>query len=148
MIAACMWVVQVPVELLRCVQLLLNGLPRTSCILYFALLDDFLIISPSNEACQHQLGITMALLAHRQHLLLQALSLIQFSWGPIYRKKSWINAGIFSQLFFVGIKVTHQEIQSLMGFLSFACAVVVPSRAFLHRVIDLILGVWKPHSLI
>ena len=45
------------------------------------LLDDFLIISPSNEACQHQLGtflmlcsflgITMALLAHRQRAALK-----------------------------------------------------------------------------
>ena len=45
-------------------------------------------------------------------------------------------------------KVTHQEIQSSMGFLSFACAVVVPGQAFLHRLIDLIVGVRKPHSLI
>ena len=45
-------------------------------------------------------------------------------------------------------RVTHQEIQSLIGFLSFACAVVVPGQGFLHRLIDLIIGVRKPHSLI
>lgn len=32
MIGACLWAVQVPVKLLRCFQLPLNGLPRTSCI--------------------------------------------------------------------------------------------------------------------
>ena len=42
-------------------------------------------------------------LAHRRHLLLQALSWIQFSWKPVYRKKSLINVGIFSQLFFVDV---------------------------------------------
>ena len=35
-----------------------------------------------------------------------------------------------------------------MGFLSFACAVVVPGQGFLHRLIDLIIAVRKPHSLI
>ena len=38
-------------------------------------------------------------------------------------------------------KVTLQEIQSLTGLLNFACAVVVPGRAFLRRLIDLTIGV-------
>ena len=42
-------------------------------------------------------------------------------------------------------KVTLQEIQSLTGLLNFACSVVVPGRAFLRRLIDLIIGVRKPH---
>ena len=45
-------------------------------------------------------------------------------------------------------KVTLQEIQSLTGLLNFACTVVVPGRAFLRRLIDLTIGVRKPHFLI
>ena len=45
-------------------------------------------------------------------------------------------------------KVTLQEIQSLTGLLNFSCTVVVPGRAFLRRLIDLTIGVRKPHFLI
>ena len=45
-------------------------------------------------------------------------------------------------------KVTLQEIQFLKGLLNFACTVVVPSWAFLRRLIDLTIGVQKPHFLI
>ena len=44
--------------------------------------------------------------------------------------------------------VTLKEIQSLTGMLNFACSVVVPSRAFLHRLIDLTVGVHSPHHYI
>ena len=40
--------------------------------------------------------------------------------------------------------VTLKELQSLKGLLNFACCVVVPGRAFLHRLIDLTRGVRKP----
>ena len=42
-------------------------------------------------------------------------------------------------------KLTLQELQSLIGLLNFACAVVVPGRPFLRRVIDLTKGLEKPH---
>ena len=42
-------------------------------------------------------------------------------------------------------KVTLKEIQSLTGLLNFACAVVVPGRAFLRCLIDLTLGIRSPH---
>ncbi|XP_052806563.1 uncharacterized protein LOC128235808 [Mya arenaria] len=42
-------------------------------------------------------------------------------------------------------KATLQELQSLMGLLNFACAVVVPGRAFLRRMIDLTMGLQQPH---
>ena len=45
-------------------------------------------------------------------------------------------------------RVTLQEIQSLTGLLNFACTVVVPGLAFLRRLIDLTVGVGKPHFLI
>jgi len=43
-------------------------------------------------------------------------------------------------------KVTLKEVQSLAGLLNFACAVVLPGRAFLRRLIDLTIGVKRLHS--
>ena len=42
-------------------------------------------------------------------------------------------------------KVTLCELQALVGFLNFACSVIVPGRPFLRRLIDLTRGVPKPH---
>lgn len=42
-------------------------------------------------------------------------------------------------------KVTLLELQSLIGLLKFACAVVSPGRAFLRRIIDLTKGIQKPY---
>ena len=42
-------------------------------------------------------------------------------------------------------KATLQELQSLIGLLSFACSVVSPGRAFLRRLIDLTVGLNQPH---
>lgn len=40
---------------------------------------------------------------------------------------------------------TLRELQSLIGLLNFACAVVPPGRTFLRRIIDLTRGIQKPH---
>ena len=42
-------------------------------------------------------------------------------------------------------KVTLLELQSAVGFLQFACKVIVPGRTFLRRLIDLSIGLSKPH---
>lgn len=42
-------------------------------------------------------------------------------------------------------KISLRELQSIIGTLNFACAVVLPGRAFLRRLIDLTMGVLKPH---
>ena len=44
-----------------------------------------------------------------------------------------------------GSKTTLRKLQLVIGLLNFACAVVVPGRAFLRRLIDLTVGVRKPH---
>ena len=41
-------------------------------------------------------------------------------------------------------RVTLLDLQSLIGFLGFACKVIVPGRAFLRRLINLTLGVTNP----
>jgi len=45
-------------------------------------------------------------------------------------------------------KVTLKSLQSLIGLLNFACQVVLPGRPFLRRLIDLTIGVQKPHFFI
>ena len=42
-------------------------------------------------------------------------------------------------------KVTLWELHSLIGTLNFACEVSVPLRPFLRRLIDLTMGIVKPH---
>ena len=42
-------------------------------------------------------------------------------------------------------KTTLVKIQSLIGLLNFTCAVIVPGRAFLRRIIDLTVGVSRPY---
>ena len=42
-------------------------------------------------------------------------------------------------------KATLREIQSLVGLLNFACAVILPGRPFLRRLIDLTIGLKAPH---
>ena len=45
-------------------------------------------------------------------------------------------------------KVTLTELQSLIGFLSFTCSVIVPVRTFLRRLINLTVGVKRPRHFI
>ena len=48
-------------------------------------------------------------------------------------------------------KVTLRELQSLLALLNFTCSVIVPGRAFLHRMIDLTKGAkrftWMIHGI-
>ena len=45
-------------------------------------------------------------------------------------------------------KLTLRELQSIVGFLNFACKVVVPGRAFLRRLINLTIGIKSPNHLV
>ena len=42
-------------------------------------------------------------------------------------------------------KFTLRDLQSLVGLLNFATAVVLPGRAFLRRLFDLTRGIQEPH---
>ena len=44
--------------------------------------------------------------------------------------------------------VTFKELQSRIGLLNIASSVILPGRAFLHRIIDLTKGVSKPYHRI
>ena len=56
-----------------------------------------------------------------------------------------LHARDLCQQFRVKRKVTLRQLQSLIGFLNFACNVVVPGHAFLRRLIDLMKGVSSKH---
>lgn len=45
-------------------------------------------------------------------------------------------------------KTTLRQLQAVIGFLNFACSVVLPGRAFLRRMVDLTRGIQKPHHRI
>ena len=126
------------------------------CILH--LLDDFLIVAPTESLCQSQLNIF--------------LNMCYYLGIPIAPEKTLGPSQILS---FAGIeldscrmearlpldkvqkcieiitdflkrkKVTLREVQSLTGLLNFACSVIVPGRAFLRRLIDLTIGVRSPN---
>ena len=49
------------------------------------------------------------------------------------------------RLFLSRHKVTLRQLQSLIRVLNFCCSVIGPGRAFLRRLIDLTLGVSRPH---
>ena len=118
------------------------------------LLDDFLIISPSNESCQHQLdtflmlcsflGIPMApeKTVGPSTTLAFALMEARLPQEKLDKCRDLLSTFLRRR------KVTLQEIQSLTGLLNFACTVVVPGRAYLRRLIDLTIAVRKPHFLI
>ena len=164
MIAVCLWAV------LRLVPFSKPLAPRSngsSSIVWeppanvLHILDDFLFIADNREKCQNDLT--------------NFLTMCQYIGVPIAHEKT---VGPDTSLQFTGItldsvlqearlpedklrkchtlltnfykrrKVTLKELQSLIGLLNFTCSVILPGRAFLRRLIDLTMGVQRPHHRI
>ena len=127
-------------------------------------LDDFLIIEPRNQlGPPHQ---------NCQNSLISMVKTFHALGVPLSAEKT---VGPATELEFLGIvldsdkmearlpeekmnRVKHElshwsvrksatlvELQSLIGLLQFPCRVVPPGRAFLQRIIDLTIGLKKPH---
>ena len=122
------------------------------------LLDDFLIVSPHVDSLQHQLdtflmlcsylGIPMApekTVGPSTALAFAGIELDTVLMEARLPQEKLDKCRELLSAFLRRRKVTLQEIQSLTGLLNFACTVVVPGRAFLRRLIDLTIGVQKPH---
>ncbi|XP_061170276.1 uncharacterized protein LOC133179566 [Saccostrea echinata] len=123
------------------------------------MLDDFLLVGPpSYSICEKQLCILLNTFDHigipmKQDKTVFPTTTITFlgleldTDNMIIRlpeeKLSKIRKEIFNAK--CRKKMTLQEIQSLIGLLNFACAVVTPGRTFLRRLIDLTKGFKKPH---
>lgn len=123
-------------------------------------LDDFLFVSPSEGGCKKYLCtfqdickiINIPLSPEKMVDPTQVISFLGFEIDTIREEvrlpldklekcRDWITWLLGRQ------KCTLRELQSLLGLLSFACA-VVPGRAFLQNLYQLTTGVAKPHHFI
>ena len=122
------------------------------------LLDDFLIISPREELCQKQLDLFLMLCSYlgipmapektvgpSQIISFAGIELDSILMEARLPQEKLDKCQTLISAFLTRCKVSLQEIQSLTGLLNFACSVVVPGRAFLRRLIDLTIGVRRPH---
>ena len=125
------------------------------------LLDDFLIISPTEDLCRKQLDLFLMLCSYlgipmapektvgpSQIISFAGIELDSILMEARLPQEKLVKCQALISAFLKRRKVSLQEIQSLTGLLNFACSVVVPGRAFLRRLIDLTLGVKRPHFLI
>ena len=120
------------------------------------LLDDFLIVAPTESLCHSQLNIFLDMCYLRIPKAPEKLigpsqipsfagveldSCLMEARLPLDKVEKCI--GILSD-FLKRKRVTLKEVQSLTGLLNFACSVIVPGRAFLRCLIDLTIGVRSP----
>ena len=122
------------------------------------LLDDFLIISPTEDLCRKQLDLFLLLCSYlgipmapektvgpSQIISFAGIELDSILMEARLPQEKLDKCQALISAFLKRRKVSLQEIQSLTGLLNFACSVVIPGRAFLRRLIDLTLGVVHPH---
>ncbi|XP_048587466.1 uncharacterized protein LOC125570208 [Nematostella vectensis] len=125
------------------------------------LLDDFLIVAPSAELCQRQLGVFLDLCAYLGIPMAPektcgpspALSFAGIELDTIQMEARLPQDKLDKCItliteFLRRKKVSLRELQSLVGLLNFACSVVIPGRAFLRRLINLTIGIKAPHHKI
>lgn len=125
------------------------------------LLDDFLIISPTEDLCRKHLDLFLMLCSYlgipmapektvgpSQIISFAGTELDSISMEARLPQEKLDKCSALISAFVRRRKVSLQEIQSLTGLLNFACSVVVSGRAFLRRLIDLTIGVKRPHFLI
>ena len=122
------------------------------------ILDDFLFLAPSQDKCHRDLdnfinfcsdvGVPIA-----DEKIVSPATCLQFAGitldtinmhAPSPEDKLEHCQGLLTE-FYNKRSVTLKELQSLLDFLNFACLVVLPSRAFLRRMIDLTKVVRKPY---
>ena len=113
------------------------------------LLDDFLFIAPSYEVCSQSLDLFLSLCSYlgipmapektvgpSTTLSFVGIELDSISMEARLPHDKIQKCTTFISHFLRRKKVTLKELQSLIGLLNFACAVVRPGRAFLRRLID------------
>lgn len=120
--------------------------------------DDFLILSESYDKCAADMEVFVELcdrlgvpLAHGKTqgpsttlpflgIILDTVNLeARLPQDKLDKCRSLVCEFLLKQ------KVTLRHLQSLIGLLNHACSVVVYGRGFLRRLIDLTIGVTKPH---
>ena len=124
-------------------------------------LGDFIILNNAYDSCKAQLqqflhmcadiGVPMA--EEKTFLPTQVLSFWGYELDSVKMEVRLPSDKLekclsLIQEFLTKPKFTLKTLQSIIGTLNFACAVVLPGRAFLRRLIDLTIGVSKPHYFI
>ena len=111
------------------------------------LLDDFLIISPTEDLCRKQLDLFLLLCSYlgipmapektvgpSQIISFAGIELDSILMEARLAQEKLDKCQALISAFLKRRKVSLQEIQALTGLLNFACSVVIPGRAFLRRV--------------
>ena len=125
------------------------------------LLDDFLLIQPTEDQCSKSLhlfldlcdylGITMApekTCGPSTILTFAGIELDTIRGESRLPEDKLFKCQHLIAAFLTRKKATLKELQSLIGVLNFACSVVVPGRSFLRRLIDLTIGLRSPHHFV
>ena len=121
-------------------------------------IDDFLIISDSEDKCKQDLmaftnlcqEIGVPLAPDKTVGPSTAIPFLGIILDTVNHEARLPDDKLFKAreliLTFLGKqKVTLKELQQLLGFLGFLCSVIQPGRPFLRRLTDLVIGVKKPH---
>ena len=125
------------------------------------LLDDFLLVAPSNSLCQYHLDSFLAMCAYlgipiAPEKTSGPATTMSFAGTELDSVASEARLPLDKIQKCVALitnflsrkKVSLKEVQSLTGLLNFACSVVVPGCAFLRRLIVLTKGVKQSHHCI
>ena len=135
-------------EWIACVKLNIPGILH--------LLDDFPIVSRSLSSCENRqtcddIGVPMApekTVGPSFVLSFAGIELDTIKMEAQLPEDKLTKCCSLIREFLTKKKVTLTELQSLIGLLNFTCSVIVPGRPFLHRLINLTVGVERPHHFI
>jgi hypothetical protein len=122
------------------------------------ILDDFIFLSPSEQVCQHYLQQFFSLaellsipVNHKKTVMpstcviVHGIEVDTVSMQARLPQDKLEAAVNLVRAYRRRRKVTLRELQSVIGTLAFACKVVIMGRPFLRRLIDLTIGIAKPH---
>ncbi len=122
------------------------------------ILDDLLILDTTRLQCQHMLdhflivcadiGVPMAenkTFAPSTTMTYLGYELDSVGMEVRLPTDKLENCAKLIHVYLARDKITLKELQSIIGTLNFACAVVLAGRAFLRQLIDLTIGISKPH---
>ena len=125
------------------------------------LLDDFLLIHPTEDQCSKSLqlfldlcddlGIPMApekTCGPSTILTFAGIELDTVQSESRLPEDKLLKCEHLIAAFLKRKKGTLKELQSLIGVINFACSVVVPGRSFLRRLIDLTIGLRSPRHFV
>ena len=132
---------------------------KFSCPGVSHILDDFIFVGPpSSDICSKSLNDFLKLCEHLsvpiKHSKTCYPATEQIAHGIIIdtaKMETRLPSDKISKLrsllqsFKFKCKCTLRDLQSLIGYLNFACKAVIPGRAFKRRISNLTIGVTKPH---